>query len=42
METYGVIEATIELGNNSITHDFQLVNKQVDIRYDGTLGRDFL
>jgi len=42
METHGVIEATIELGNSSIIHDFQLVNKQVDIQCHGILGRDFL
>jgi hypothetical protein len=42
METHGITEATIELGNNSIIHDFQLVNKQVDIACDGILGRDFL
>jgi hypothetical protein len=27
METHSVIGATIELGSNSISHDFQLVNK---------------
>ena len=42
METYGVLEAKIELKNSSIVHDFQLVNKQVDIPCDGILGRDFL
>jgi hypothetical protein len=42
METHGVIGAAIELGNNSILHDFQLVNKQVYIQCDGILGRDFL
>jgi hypothetical protein len=42
METHGVIEATIELGSNSIIDDLQLVNKQVDIPCDGILGRDFL
>jgi len=42
METYGVLEAKIELRNSSIMHDFQLVNRQVDIPCDGILGRDFL
>ena len=42
METYGILEAKIELKNSSIVHEFQLVNKQVDIPCDGILGRDFL
>jgi len=42
METYGILEARIEFRNSSIVHDFQLVNKQVDIPCDGILGRDFL
>jgi hypothetical protein len=42
METHGVLEARVELSNSSIVHDFQLVNKQVDIPCDGILGRDFL
>ena len=42
METHGVVEAKIELGNSSIRHGFQLVNNQVDIPCDGILGRDFL
>jgi hypothetical protein len=42
METHGVLEVRIELGNSSIVHDFQLVNKQMDIPCDGILGRDFL
>jgi hypothetical protein len=42
METHGVAEARIELNKSSILHDFQLVNKQVDIPCDGILGRDFL
>jgi len=41
METHGVLEARIELKNSSIVHNFQLVNKQVDIPCDGILGRDF-
>ena len=42
METHGVLEARIELKNSSIVHNFQLVNKQVDIPCDGFLGREFL
>jgi hypothetical protein len=42
METYGVLEARIELSNSSIVQDFQLINKQEDIPCDGILGRDFL
>ena len=42
METHGVLEARVEVSNRSIVHDFQLVNKQVDIPCDGILGRDFL
>jgi hypothetical protein len=43
METHGVLEARIELSNSSILHNFQLVNKKVDIpSYDGILGRDSL
>jgi len=42
MGTHGILEARVELGNSSIVHDFQLVNKQVDIPCDGILGRDFL
>ena len=42
MEPHGVLEARIELRNSSIVHNFQLVNKQVDIPCDGILGRDFL
>jgi hypothetical protein len=42
METHGVVVARIELTNNLILHDFQLVNKQVDIPCDGILGRDSL
>lgn len=42
LETHGVVEANIELGNSSVRHEFQLVNKEVDIPCDGILGRDFL
>ena len=42
MDTHGIIEAKINLGNNSITHGFQLVNKQVDVPCGVILVRDFL
>jgi hypothetical protein len=42
METYGVLEAKVELCNSSVAHGFQSVNKQVDIQCDGILGSDFL
>jgi len=42
METHGTIDANFEVGSELIAHRFQLVNKQVDIPYDGILGRDFL
>ena len=42
METHGVLEAKVELSNSWIVHDFQLVNKHVDIPRDRILGRDFL
>jgi hypothetical protein len=42
MQTHGTVVARIELKNSSIPHEFQLVNKQVDIPCDGILGRDFL
>ena len=42
IESHGTIDANIEVGGELIAHTFQLVNKQVDILYDGILGRDFL
>jgi hypothetical protein len=41
VETHQAMEAEISLENSSISHKFQLVNKQVDIPCDGILGRDF-
>jgi len=35
METHGDLEARIELENSSIVHNFQLVNKQVDLMFMG-------
>jgi len=42
METHGALKAKIELSERPVVHDFQLVNKHVDIPCDGILGRDFL
>jgi hypothetical protein len=42
IETHGAIEAVIELKDSLITHEFQLVSKQIDVPCDGILGRDFL
>ena len=42
METHGVLKAKIELPERPVEHNFQLVNKQVDIPCEGILGRDFL
>ena len=42
LETHGIVEDRIKLSISSIRHDFQLVNKQVDIPCDGILGHDFL
>jgi hypothetical protein len=40
IDTHGVIKAKIRLGSKTVTHNFQLVGKQVDIPCDGILGRD--
>jgi hypothetical protein len=37
-----VIQAVINLKGSLIKHEFQLVNKQIDIPCDEILGRDFL
>ena len=42
VETYGVIEVGIQEGKFRIRFPLHLVNKQVDLAYDGILGRDFL
>jgi hypothetical protein len=42
METHGVLKAKIELPECPVVHNFQLVNKQVDIPCDAILGRDLL
>jgi hypothetical protein len=41
IDTHGATEAEFNLENSSITHEFQLVNKQIDIPCDRILGRDF-
>jgi hypothetical protein len=42
METHGVVKAKIELSERPVVHNFQLVNKQVNIPCDSILGQDFL
>jgi hypothetical protein len=42
VQTYGVIEVEVQEGNFRVRFPFHLVNKQVDLVYDGILGRDFL
>jgi hypothetical protein len=41
IDTHGVIKATVRFGRQAVSHNFQLVGKQVDIPCDGILGRDF-
>jgi hypothetical protein len=40
IETHGMISATIKLMNSMVTHEIQLVHKQVDIPCNRILGRD--
>jgi len=42
LETYGSIEARIQIGGLEIPYSFQLVSHQIYLRGDGILGRDFL
>jgi len=42
IETHGSLETQILEGEMSIPYRLQLVSKQVDLRGDGILGRDFL
>jgi hypothetical protein len=42
VQTYGVIEAEVQEGEFRVRFPFHLVNKQVDLVYDGILGKDFL
>ena len=42
IETHGSLEMQILEGEMSIPYRLQLVSKQVDLRGDGILGRDFL
>ena len=41
IETHGSIETRIREGGIDIPFHFQLVSKQVDLKGDGILGRDF-
>jgi hypothetical protein len=41
METYGVTDVEVREGNFRVRFPFHLLNKQVDLVYDGILGRDF-
>jgi hypothetical protein len=41
VQTYGVIEVEVQEGNFRVRFPFHLVNKQVDLVYDGILGRVF-
>jgi hypothetical protein len=42
VETHGTIDTCVREGKKKIHFKFQLVNKQVDLAYDGIIGRDFL
>jgi len=42
IETHGSVETKILESEISIPYRLQLVSKQVDVRCDGILGRDFL
>ena len=42
LETYGSIEARIQIGGLEIPYSFQLVSHQIYLRGDRILGRDFL
>ena len=42
LETHGSIETRIQAEGLEIPYSFQLVSRQIDLRGDGILGRDFL
>jgi hypothetical protein len=42
IETFGTVEAKVQVGDNYVPFEFQLVNTQTDIPCDGILGRHFL
>ena len=42
IETHGSLETRIIEGELSVPYRLQLVSKQVDLKGDGILGRDFL
>ena len=42
IETHGSLETQVREGDMNIPYRLQLVSKQVDLKGDGILGRDFL
>jgi hypothetical protein len=42
VETHGMVHACLSEGERKVQFKFQLVNKQVDLAYNGIIGRDFL
>jgi hypothetical protein len=42
VETHGTVNACVSEGQHKVRFKFQLVNKQVDLAYDGIIGKDFL
>ena len=42
IETHGSLETQVREGDMNVPYRLQLVSKQVDLKGDGILGRDFL
>jgi hypothetical protein len=42
VEIHGTLKGCITEGQHKVSFNCQLVNKQVDLAYDGIIGRDFL
>jgi predicted aspartyl protease len=42
VKTHGIVNICVHKGELNIPFDFHLVNKQVELVYDGIVGRDFL
>jgi hypothetical protein len=42
VETHGTVNICIHNGELNILLDFHLLNKKVELVYDGIMGRDFL
>jgi hypothetical protein len=42
VETHGTVNVCMHEGEQTFQFKFHLVNKQVDLAYDGIIGRDFL